>query len=301
TNHFNQTINAMRKNYYIFVLTFLCMLCGQLGYAFDGYHGESEVINEVLERGFANDTDSTWFFDDEGNAFASLDSGNVSGDLITNDGNYHDYDDEADYIIYLVGGLSDEQLNDWANLEEVTAYYNQNGDMIYESTFLADVIRNQLHYLIDHNTSPTQVQIIDSTIDAVNRYYYGDGSAVELGPDTKHELLNDPDFIRVSNALINGTANRITADFAIHMTTDIFHVGDSNVDYETTCSGGICTTTFTAFVGDGFREPLDIDGLEVPYPYLTPDGQVNALEPHPYDYIPWTFEITYQNPGYPEN
>ncbi|MBD0726698.1 hypothetical protein B6A10_16120 [Flavobacterium sp. L1I52] len=74
----------------------------------------------------------------------------------------------------------------------------------------------------------------------------------------------NPDFIRVSNALINGTANRITADFAIHMTTDIFHIGDSRVNYETHCADGTCTTIFTAFIGDGFRDPLDI-GIEVPY------------------------------------
>ncbi|OWP82980.1 hypothetical protein BWK59_12945 [Flavobacterium davisii] len=43
------------------------------------------------------------------------------------------------------------------------------------------------------------------------------------------------------------------------MTSKVFHVGRTNVDYSTTCAGGNCTTTFTEFVNDGFYHVDFID------------------------------------------
>ena len=156
------------KKKYIFVLTFLCLLVGQMGYAFDGYRGDSEVIDALLDAGFNNDTDSKWFFDDDGNAFASLDSGNLSGDYISNNGTYHHFDDEAGYILDLVGNLSDSQLDNWSNLDSVTAYVDNNGHIIDQGQFLADVTRSYLDSLI---RSSSLIRLYISTITSVITVY----------------------------------------------------------------------------------------------------------------------------------
>jgi hypothetical protein len=68
------------------------------------------------------------------------------------------------------------------------------------------------------------------------------------------------------------------------MTSLTFHVGDTNVDYSTTCTRTSCTTTFNAFIRDGFWDPISLN--------IEPGGT-------PYSYKPWQYKISYTNPGYP--
>ncbi len=71
------------------------------------------------------------------------------------------------------------------------------------------------------------------------------------------------------------------------MPRDVYHVGDTNVYYEQTCSGDTCTTIFTA-KEDGFWDPVyDIDGKG-------PKGEVPGGTP--FGYNPFKWQETYPNP-----
>ena len=120
------------------------------GYSNDIYGGESEVIQAVLDAAFANETNSIWYFDDQGNAFASLNSGDLSGDVITNDGVYHNFETESEYIWELTNNLSDEQFEDWLDnslLDPVAVIVDSNGHIIDQGQFLADAMNSYNNYL----------------------------------------------------------------------------------------------------------------------------------------------------------
>lgn len=88
------------------------------------------------------------------------------------------------------------------------------------------------------------------------------------------------------------------------MTSKVFHVGNTNVDYSTNCAGGNCITIFSEFVRDGFYDADFIDENvlgRLGVPFCKPDGLGPNLERFggtPYMYIPSIFKITYPNPGY---
>lgn len=135
-------------------------------------------------------------------------------------------------------------------------------------------------------------KMIDSTSEAIDHYYNGNGEQVELGPNTKSALINHPSVVRQSNALRSGTAKHLNSNLGVDMTGDVFHVGDTAVVFTTSCSSSECTTNYTGFVeahnpgmpniigSDGFRDPLSL-GFEI--------GGT------PYDYSPYTWSETYPN------
>ena len=109
---------------------------------------------------------------------------------------------------------------------------------------------------------------------------------------------------RVAYRLVSGIADNLTGRFGVDMTLQgAFFVGDTAVDYTTTCGLLMCRTNFSAFVNDSFSDPLDI-GFEIPMPTLsTPimgSGYSPSLirSPKPYNFLPFNFFITYPNPGY---
>lgn len=125
---------------------------------------------------------------------------------------------------------------------------------------------------------------LNDTKDAREHYFNGDGEDKDVGRGAKIALRNSPDFKRVLNSLKSGTAGKRSSTFDVNMTDEVFHIGDTNVDYTTNCSEGNCRTTFKAFVRDGFSDPLDI-GIEM-------------YGGTPYNYIPYSFTVSYPNPGY---
>ena len=127
-------------------------------------------------------------------------------------------------------------------------------------------------------------KVIDSTKEAIKHYFEGNGEEVELGLKTQKALKKDPDYLRVLKRLQTGMANSRSNTFDVDLTNRIFHVGESNVDYSTSCTTGECTTVFEAFVRDGFRDPLNL-GIEV-------------YKGTPYNYVPYVFKVNYPNPGY---
>jgi hypothetical protein len=146
------------------------------------------------------------------------------------------------------------------------------------------------------NSFNPNLPTVDMVYSAVAHYYDGNSQPAQLGPKTVKALLNNKDYLRVQNSLVTGRAQSLTNTFDVNLTnTAAFIVGDTNVDYSTVCNSANCTTTFSAFVRDGFSDPLDI-GFEL---YM--GGPGGGAVPQPYDFIPLRFTIKYANPGYPIN
>lgn len=128
---------------------------------------------------------------------------------------------------------------------------------------------------------------------AVEHYFNGNGKDAELSWKVKFKLLVSPESKRIIHRLIKGEAKLLSHNFRVDLTKgyDTFHIGRTRVDYSTSCTVNKCITKFTAFSGDGFRDPLDIGqmiGIDVEIPFGLP-----------YNYIPWNYSIHYNNPGYP--
>ncbi|SPE76479.1 hypothetical protein FLACOL_00460 [Flavobacterium columnare] len=102
-------------------------------------------------------------------------------------------------------------------------------------------------------------KVLKNTKQATDHYLNGDGSPAALDKGTQLELRNSKEYLRVVRRLVSGNANNLNGSFDVDMTSKVFHVGRTNVDYSTTCAGGNCTTTFTEFVNDGFYHVDFID------------------------------------------
>lgn len=140
--------------------------------------------------------------------------------------------------------------------------------------------------------------VIDNTEAAIGHYFRGEGEDVVLGPNVKRLLVNSR---RVSEARYNlksGTTSSPatgSGPIPVDMTTDgAFFVGLIGLKYQTNCSNGDCTTTFT-LNDEGFVDPNYIS--------LSPDdndGPNNEVSGGTtYDFEPYTWKETYKNPGYP--
>ena len=146
-------------------------------------------------------------------------------------------------------------------------------------------------------------KIIKNTDEAVDHYYNGGGDA-ELSRDTQTILHKTPEYQRVVKRLITGKAINLSGTFDVDMTTEVFHIGNTNVDYTTTCTVSKCVTVFNDFVRDGFWDPnfLAEKTLGRFMDSYKPDEMGPNLERPggtPYRYIPMKFQIRYKNPGYP--
>lgn len=85
------------------------------------------------------------------------------------------------------------------------------------------------------------------------------------------------------------------------MTSKVFHIGNTNVDYKTTIIGNDAYTVFRLFVRDGFWDPNIVaelfSGLNKDW---VPDGMGPNLETkgsRPYQYVPVVLIIKFTNPG----
>jgi len=139
------------------------------------------------------------------------------------------------------------------------------------------------------NAESVAKKIVDSTSEAVSHYYNGGGEPVELGIRTKLALRTNQAQINHLQNIVSGRTSSLTGNYGIDLTTSTvtFHVGDTRVDYFTTCGGSSCTTTFVGFSGDGF---WDIYGGN---DYGGPQGELGGT---PYAYKPYVWTETYVNP-----
>ena len=133
---------------------------------------------------------------------------------------------------------------------------------------------------------------LSNSLQAIIRYFEGDGKPAQLSKSTIEALVHHPLVQRQIKALKNGTAKHLQGNLSVDLTFKIFHVGDTGVVFNTYCSNSVCTTYFIGFVqaekggsvatrADSFSDPLDL-GVEIP-------GGT------PYEYIPYTWSITYKN------
>ena len=128
--------------------------------------------------------------------------------------------------------------------------------------------------------------VVDNSSQAMARYYFGDGSPAQLGPNTQQMLIESPRMQQAIRNISNGTSTP-SGNFSVDMTGQVYHVGRTAVDYTTNCSGNRCVANFTAFKRDGF---WDIFWGEDRV------GPAGELAGKPYPYQPFEFQIEYPNP-----
>ena len=128
---------------------------------------------------------------------------------------------------------------------------------------------------------------VDSNSDAVSHYYGGSGQSVNLGPTTTNLLKNHPEQQRREGRIRGGQTSSLSGNYGVNMESSMFHVGQTTVDYNTTCGSKSCVTNFTGFARDAFRDPLDMERLGLPV--IEPGGT-------PYPYNPYNWTISYPTP-----
>jgi hypothetical protein len=130
--------------------------------------------------------------------------------------------------------------------------------------------------------------VINTTKEALTHYFEGDGESVQLGGATKLSVRSHPLVVRQSVALRSGKAKHLTDNLSVELVGKVFHVGKTRVDFATNCQSGSCTTTYKAFDGDGFWDPIAPagygDGL---------GGDWELKGGKGYFYIPYIWSETY--------
>lgn len=146
--------------------------------------------------------------------------------------------------------------------------------------------------------------VIETTAQAWSHYMNGGGASVDIGPTSINSLINHPDFQRRHQRITGGLTTSLTGNFSVDMTSTIFHIGRTNVEYAVTCNGDQCTVNYRLFVNDGF---WDVDFIDetvlggLGFDSYQPDGMGPNLERFggsPYHYNVATRSFTFRNPGY---
>ena len=137
------------------------------------------------------------------------------------------------------------------------------------------------------------MKVIDNTRDAWDHYKNGKGETVKLGPDTRMALRTHPEQQRRLERITSGRTSSSSGNYGVDLTGRVFHVGDTRVDYTSSCFGGTCKAIFTGFSGDGF---WDVN-VAVPWAH---DGIGRGGElpgGTPYRYEPYVWVKTYPDPN----
>ncbi|MFN8395379.1 MAG: hypothetical protein U0176_12115 [Bacteroidia bacterium] len=146
--------------------------------------------------------------------------------------------------------------------------------------------------------------VIETTSQAWSHYMNGGGASVDIGPNSINSLINHPDFQRRHQRITGGLTTSLTGNFSVDMTSTIFHIGRTNIEYAVTCNGDQCTVNYRLFVNDGF---WDVDFIDetvlggLGFDSYQPDGMGPNLERFggsPYHYNVATRSFTFRNPGY---
>ena len=140
-------------------------------------------------------------------------------------------------------------------------------------------------------------KVIDSTREAIDHYRNGNGETVELGSNIKNALTTSGEQQYRSNRIKTGQTSSLSGNYGVDLTGDVFHVGDTTVQYNTVCSDGSCTTTYTGFTrnlpdggygADGFWDVFGGNDT------IGPQGEFGGGTPYPYTPYEWT--DTYPDP-----
>ncbi len=130
--------------------------------------------------------------------------------------------------------------------------------------------------------------VIDHTEDALQHYLHGNGETVELGLNTKVAIISSEEQTYRLGRITSGQTSSLKGDYGVNLEFDgwdVYHVGNTNVYYDTACGNSTCTTTFTN-ANDGFWDPvIDIDGIG-------PYGEFGT----PFRYEPFSWKVTFPKP-----
>ena len=133
---------------------------------------------------------------------------------------------------------------------------------------------------------------IDTTNEAVDHYYNGNGEPVNLGENTVNTLKNSPEQKFNQKALRDGTAKSTITRYGVNLTDydGTYHVGDTVVTYEKSEGTKYRVVTYNAFVSDGFWDIFPGEGDKEGKKKELPGG-------NPYPYITYTWTEVYNKCG----
>ena len=157
------------------------------------------------------------------------------------------------------------------------------------SDFKGDPKLLQIGQVVSFNPTNIKTITVDSTVEALALYFYGEGIPVNLGEKTINTLKNSPEHLFNQEALKNGTATSETHRYRVSLENYdyTFHVGDTVVTYEKSEGTKYRVITFRAFVDDGFWDVLSgKDGDRTGPKKELPGGK-------PYSYIPYSWTEVY--------
>ncbi len=149
------------------------------------------------------------------------------------------------------------------------------------------------------NTCP----IIDNNQQAISHYFSGKGQPVQIGPRSFKLAQKNKDFLFRHKRIVAGMTTRMEGHFGIDMTKEMFHIGDTRVDYSISCTITTCSVTYTFFSRDGYWDvnfPLEYVAAR----FLPADGKGPLYEVPggtPYNYVPISITHNFPNPGYKPN
>ncbi len=131
--------------------------------------------------------------------------------------------------------------------------------------------------------------IVNSTYQAFQHYFSGNGGAAALGTDVQSAIINSRDQqYRFERIRTGRTSNLDRGVYGVNVEFDgAYFVGDTPIEFETLCRTGTCATTFTSR-GDGFWDVVrDVDRGG-------PSGEIPGGTPYPF--LPFSWERTFPDP-----
>jgi hypothetical protein len=149
---------------------------------------------------------------------------------------------------------------------------------------------------LDKGGESTSIIIVGSTKEAADNYFRGDGSPAEVGSEVVQRILVNPKFQFKHGRIINGLTSSKQGNFGVDLTGDIFHIGDTRVDYSVQCSSTNCSVTYQFFNNDGF---WDVDFISETGNIFPADNMGPRYElplGNPYSYIPQNRTFNFPKP-----
>jgi RHS repeat-associated protein len=131
--------------------------------------------------------------------------------------------------------------------------------------------------------------VVNSTFEALQHYFRGNGEPAELGPDVQDAIINSRDQqYRYDRIRTGRTPSLDRGVYGVDVELDgAYFVGDTPIEYQTLCRSGSCTTTFTSR-GDGFWDVVrDVDRGG-------PRGELPGGTPYPF--LPFSWQRTFPDP-----
>ena len=141
----------------------------------------------------------------------------------------------------------------------------ENNDLPNESKLYVKALQNvrskQTKSPISRPSLKTGFTEIDSNYQAVQHYYFGKGSTVNLGPKTRNFIMNSSTIRDAISKIKNGNEKSLPNPLSVNIRDDMFFVGRTPVFFNKSCNGKKCTIKFTS-KDDGFWDPIPDELLQ---------------------------------------